>query len=110
MKLKNHLFKSTLDKIVIQDILNFSMITQRFVKSFSSGQVTIPKDFRERLSLGNDFWLRLVLEDNRIIAEPVTKTASGTAYSKKLLGIKGAWFDFEDWKKMRKEVNARNFA
>ncbi len=86
------------------------MITQRFVKSFSSGQVTIPKDFRERLSLGNDFWLKLLLEDGRIVAEPVVKTASGATYSKKLLGIKGTWFDFNDWQKMRKEINARNFA
>lgn len=86
------------------------MLVQRFVKSFSSGQVTIPKDFRERLSLGNDFWLKLVLEDNRIVAEPVAKTNSSAAYSKKLLGIKGSWFDFDKWQKIRTEINARPVA
>lgn len=83
------------------------MQDQRFVKSFSQGQITIPKDFRDQLQLGNDFWLKLSLQDTRIIAEPALKLSPLSNYSQKLLTVKGDWFNFKDWQKIRRQVADR---
>ncbi len=96
-----------LDNTKIRCILNFSMQLQKYIKSFSSGQITIPREFRERLSLGNEFWLKLALVENRIIAEPIDQPHHHASYARKLLGIKGDWFDLRGWKKMRKELRSR---
>ncbi|MBI3577139.1 AbrB/MazE/SpoVT family DNA-binding domain-containing protein [Candidatus Gottesmanbacteria bacterium] len=83
------------------------MQLQKYIKSFSSGQITIPREFRDRLSLGNEFWLKLALVENRIIAEPIYQPHHDPSYARKLLGIKGDWFEFRGWKKMRKEIRSR---
>ncbi|OGY17465.1 MAG: hypothetical protein A2784_03590 [Candidatus Chisholmbacteria bacterium RIFCSPHIGHO2_01_FULL_48_12] len=83
------------------------MQLQRFVKSFSQGQITIPKDFRDQLQLGNDFWLKLSLDTNRIIAEAAIKSPTPHNYTQKLLQVKGKWFNPQDWQGVREEVTAR---
>ncbi|MBI4066172.1 AbrB/MazE/SpoVT family DNA-binding domain-containing protein [Candidatus Gottesmanbacteria bacterium] len=83
------------------------MQLQTYIKSFSSGQITIPRAFRERLSLGKEFWLRLALEENRIIAVPIDQPHPDPSYGRKLLGVKGSWFHLGSWKKMRKEIRVR---
>ncbi len=68
------------------------MNTVRFVKSFSKGQITIPKEFRDTFGMGDDFWLKLSLQADKIIAEPINNGKKDIPeYRKKLLNIKGVW-------------------
>lgn len=80
------------------------MNTVRFVKSFSNGQITIPKEFRDTFGIAKEFWLKLSLENGRIIAEPVEKVRSKTTYTQKLLTIKGDWFSAKEMKKNREGI------
>lgn len=88
------------------------MNTIRFVKSFSNGQITIPKEFRDAFGIAKEFWLKLYVQNGKIIAEPVEETISKSAYSKKLLSIKGGWLNPKEVKKNReqidKQINARS--
>jgi bifunctional DNA-binding transcriptional regulator/antitoxin component of YhaV-PrlF toxin-antitoxin module len=77
------------------------MDTTRFVKSFSKGQITIPKDFRDMFGLSYDFWLKLYVNNNKIIAEPVEKDKDQSEYAKKLLSIKGRWLSKNEINKNR---------
>jgi len=61
--------------------------TIKYIKSFSNGQVTIPKDIRESLGLGEDFWLKLSVAEGRIIAEPMEVSQDKKSYKDSLLGI-----------------------
>ncbi len=79
----------------------------RFIKSFSKGQITIPKDIRDFFGIDHEFWLKIYIDHGKIIAEPVEKKNSKSEkeeYKKKLLSIQGDWFDEEEYKKVRKEV------
>lgn len=83
------------------------MLQQKFVKSFSHGQITIPKDFRDQLQLTPEFWLKLAIESGKIIAEPVATTSPDPDYAQTLLYISGAWFDEKEWQQNRKRVKTR---
>lgn len=91
----------------IQSILNFSMNGQMFIKSFSRGQITIPKVFRDKLGLEDNFWLKMALENDRLIAEPIAAEPNSKNLSRKLLAVKGDWFNVSDWKKTRREISRR---
>ena len=91
----------------IQRILNFSMM--KYIKSFSQGQITIPKEFRDKLNLGTDFWLKLKLVNQKIVAEPMEKKVNKKDYAETLLEVDGSWFDIDDYKKMRKEIRKRKY-
>lgn len=81
---------------------------QTFVQSFSQGQITIPKKFRDELNLDSVFWLRLFIDNQkRIIAEPVEKDEDKSDYLDSLLSIKGDWFGADDYAKMRKSIKLR---
>ena len=80
------------------------MNTVRFVKSFSKGQITIPKDLRNALGVVDEFWLKLSIQNGKIIGEPVEKEKDKADYAKRLLNIKGKWFDPQDVKKNRLQV------
>lgn len=80
------------------------MNTTRFVKSFSKGQITIPKDFRDMFGMTHDFWLKLYIDNGKIIAEPVEKETSQDEYLKKILSITGKGFNPEEINKNRREV------
>lgn len=80
------------------------MSNVRFVKSFSKGQITIPKEFRDTFGIKNDFWLKLYIESGKLIAEPVEKESNQSDYLKKLLGIKGMWISENEIKKNRAAV------
>jgi len=81
---------------------------QAFVQSFSQGQITIPKKFRDELNLDKVFWLKLFIDDQkRIIAEPVETQLDKSVYLDSLLSIKGSWFDIDDYKKVRSEIEDR---
>ncbi len=81
---------------------------QRYIKSFSKGQITVPKEFRDLLGLGDEFWLKLSVEQNKIVAEPVDNeiTQQGD-YSNKLLAIKGDWFASTELVQNRVEIDRR---
>jgi len=79
------------------------MNTVKYVKSFSKGQITIPKDFRDLFGLVNDFWLKLSLVDGKIIVEPI-KEKDKTSYTKSLLAIKGNWINADELKENRHQV------
>jgi len=81
----------------------------KYIKSFSQGQITIPKEFREELGLENEFWLKLQLVNQVIVAEPMEdeKKINQKEYAESLLEVDGSWFDREDYKKRRKETRKR---
>jgi bifunctional DNA-binding transcriptional regulator/antitoxin component of YhaV-PrlF toxin-antitoxin module len=91
----------------IRRILNFSMNTSRYIKSFSKGQITIPKEFRDVFGIGDEFWLKISIEDGKLIAEPVENKETKWDYAQKLLGIKGEWFSEEEYTNLRKSVAKR---
>ena len=80
------------------------MNTVRFVKSFSKGQITIPKEVRDELGIINEFWLKLYIQNGRIIAEPIEKDRDKAGYAKRLLKIKGKWFNENEIAKNREQV------
>ncbi|MBI4021779.1 MAG: AbrB/MazE/SpoVT family DNA-binding domain-containing protein [Candidatus Andersenbacteria bacterium] len=79
----------------------------KYVKSFSKGQITIPKEFREELGLGDEFWLKLFEEEGKIVAEPAEPSPPPADYTETLRTISGDWFDARDYRAMRKEVSRR---
>lgn len=63
------------------------MNNARYIKSFSKGQITIPKEVRDLLGIQDEFWLRLWTEEGKIVAEPIEEKADKTEWRKKLLQI-----------------------
>ena len=83
------------------------MQAAKFIKSFSRGQITIPKDFRERLGVSEEFWMKIFVDDGKLIVEPVQSKKTKDDYLKSLLSMKTDWFsddDYEDYKKVREEI------
>jgi len=81
----------------------------KYIKSFSQGQITIPKSFRDELGLGTEFWMKLKLMNQQIVLEPVEKKGDKKDYADVLLEVDGSWFDMDDYKKMRKEMRKRKY-
>lgn len=93
----------------------------KFIKSFSRGQITIPKDIREKLGVPEEFWMKIFVDNGKIIVEPVHNGSASSQQSEHLYGEKKLtkdeylkilssvntdWFskkDEEDYKKIRKE-------
>ncbi len=80
------------------------MSTVRFVKSFSKGQITIPKEFRDAFGIKDEFWLKLSIAGNTIVAEPVEQEKNKSDYLNKLLSIKGGWISEKEIKENRAQV------
>lgn len=78
-----------------------------YIKSFSKGQITLPKVIRDSLGLGNDFWLKIYEEKGKIVAEPAESTQSRLTYLEKLKEIKGGWYDETEWKALRQQSQNR---
>lgn len=76
----------------------------KFVKSFSKGQITIPKEFREKLGLSDDFWLKISEEGSKLVIEPVPNESDTANYAQKLLDLSGDWFDIKEYKATRTQV------
>ena len=83
------------------------MNTVGYIKSFSKGQITIPKAVREALGIGDEFWLKLSVENGKIVAEPVDGKKDSTNYLKVLSSIKGNWINPDELKAIRKTVEKR---
>jgi len=70
------------------------MKNMKFIKSFSKGQITVPLEIRNYLGLGDEFWLKLYTEGNRIVAEPVESPKGGKkSLAELLLSLDTACFD-----------------
>ena len=81
-----------------------------YIKSFSQGQITVPKSIRDALGIGHDFWLRVYTEGNKIVAEPVAGVGlRKDEYLAKLEKMDTKWFDIKDWKNMREQVRRRDW-
>lgn len=83
----------------------------RYIKSFSKGQITIPKQFRDIFGMTGEFWLKMYVDKGRIVAEPMEKeknekssSTNKAEYTQKLLNIKGDWFSLEEIGENRKAV------
>lgn len=78
-----------------------------FIKSFSKGQITIPKKIRDSIGLSNDFWLKVSIDKGNIIAEPIKEEQIDKSYPQKLLTIKGDWFSQKEFQKIRLQTTQR---
>lgn len=76
----------------------------KFIKSFSRGQITIPKDIREKLGVPEEFWMKIFIIGQRLVVEPVQTTKTKEDYLQKLLGMKTDWFAEEEFKQIEKEI------
>lgn len=88
----------------------------KFIKPFSRGQITIPKDYREYLGIDEDSWLKVSLWKNQILLQPVGEfqetrvvkaRVSGKIYLNGLLKVKGDWFKEREFEKIRVRVEKR---
>lgn len=80
------------------------MTTPQYIKSFSKGQITIPKTIREHLGIQDEFWLKIYTHERKIIAEPMEEKKDTGTYGKKLLNIKGDWYAGEETEENRHQV------
>ena len=62
---------------------------------------------RETLGITNEFWLKLYIQNGKIIAEPVEKEKNKAEYAKRMLSIKGKWFSEEEHKKIREGIEEK---
>ena len=83
------------------------MDTIKFIKSFSKGQITIPKEMRQILGVEDEFWLRMYIDRGKIFAEPVEQKKDKAAYRQKLLGIKGDWINPLEFAQNRKQIESQ---
>ncbi|KKQ73750.1 MAG: hypothetical protein US96_C0054G0012 [Candidatus Woesebacteria bacterium GW2011_GWB1_38_5b] len=90
------------------------MATLRYIKSFSKGQITIPKEIRDELGLGDSFWLKIFPKNGKIIAKPINKSnkkkISVDEWREKLLTMDTSWFtekDVEQIRKNREQIEKR---
>lgn len=80
---------------------------EKYIKSFSKGQITLPKEFRDSLGLEDGFWLRMSVVQGKIVAEPINTKVNKKDLLQKLKKVDGNWFSDKDHKDMRKDLNKR---
>ncbi len=78
----------------------------RYIKSFSKGQITIPKEFRDVFGIGDEFWMKLSAQDGKIVIEPVKeeKKMSKEEWRNWLVTFKGTWDLRDEIKNNREQV------
>jgi bifunctional DNA-binding transcriptional regulator/antitoxin component of YhaV-PrlF toxin-antitoxin module len=84
------------------------MQSVKYIKSFSRGQITIPKDLREELGVPEEFWMKIFIDDGKLVVEPVSKEISKDDYVQSLLSMDTSWFtedDYQDYQKIRQEAD-----
>lgn len=62
---------------------------------------------RKTIGVGDDFWLKVYIDDNKLIAEPVGEPEDKSKYLESLLKIKGDWFLLKDYKSVRSQIEKR---
>ena len=83
-----------------------------YIKSYSKGQFTLPKEVRDALALGEDFWLEMTIEGNKMIltkATPMDRVREPVTaeYIAKIQKLDGSWALNDDWEKIRQEFDTR---
>lgn len=77
-----------------------------YQKSFSKGQITIPKAIRDELGIGDQFWLKIFVQNGAIVAVPQQESQSKQTYVQSLLSISGDWLDTVEVDKNRKQIES----
>jgi bifunctional DNA-binding transcriptional regulator/antitoxin component of YhaV-PrlF toxin-antitoxin module len=82
--------------------------TVRFIKTFSKGQITIPKEFRRTLGMSDEAWLKLYIDNGKIVAEPVEKKMMvKEEWRKTLLTLPSIEISMKEIQKGRNKVEKR---
>jgi AbrB family looped-hinge helix DNA binding protein len=76
--------------------MKYNMEQIKYIKSFSRGQITIPKEIREILGVPEEFWMKIFIDDGKVILEPERTIKSRDDYLKSLVSMKTDWFSDED--------------
>ena len=93
-----------------------TVLQTRFIKPFSKGQITIPKNYRDYLGINDKRWVMISLFKDQILLRPVKDVAEKRgispklepkAYRKVLLKIRGDWFDEKELNRTRRGVEKR---
>lgn len=96
--------------------MNNTVPQTKFIKPFSKGQITLPKDYREYLGIDEDSWLKVSLKGEKILLQPVEDfdelrriepEFNKEVYLRSILKIKGDWFNEKEMRRARKEVERR---
>lgn len=96
--------------------MNNNIPQAKFIKPFSKGQITLPKDYREYLGIDEDSWLKVSLKGEKVLLQPVEDfdelrriepEANKEVYLRSILKIKSDWFDEKEMKRARKGVERR---
>jgi AbrB family looped-hinge helix DNA binding protein len=85
----------------------YKMEAIKYINSFSRGQITIPKDIREQLGVSEEFWMKIFIDDGKLVVEPLQNQPSRDSYLKSLLSMNTDWFtqdDLDDYRKIREEM------
>lgn len=107
------LSRSILPDPPIQSILNFSMKSNvsgiHYLKTFSKGQMTIPKTIRDYWGVGDEFWLKLKLQPgSKATIEPTSSPLSGQALALRLNQLpesSAAAFESREFQNIRSTAN-----
>lgn len=78
----------------------------KYIKPFSNGQITIPKEFRKAYGINNDSWLKMTAEKGKLILEPAKKEFNRKEWMENLLKM-GSWDLRGEIEEMRKENEER---
>lgn len=77
----------------------------RYIKTFSKGQITIPKEIRDSLGLGDEFWIKLSVDQDEIRLQPVKeeKKMSKDEWIKRMMAMPPIEIDVEEIAANRKQ-------
>lgn len=76
-----------------------------YVKTFSKGQLTIPKKVRSHLNMPDESWVRISVQNNGLLIEPVNSVFNREEYLKRITTMKGGWYSWEEHEKFRKNLD-----
>lgn len=81
----------------------------RYIKSFSHGHITIPKEVRDQMGIGEDFWLKIYTDSGKIIAEPIEPEVKKTKqeFQETLLSLPIIDISEQEIKRNRKQIEKR---
>lgn len=101
---------SCLTNTGFHSILKSSMQTM-YVKTFSKGQMTLPKTIRQQWGVGDEFWLKLTLGKNDTLTlEPMGQPRDVEATLQRLQALPKPdpdWFDLTEQSTIRQETEKK---
>lgn len=81
-----------------------------FVKTFSKGQMTIPKVIRQKWGVGDDFWMKVRFDESgALILMPIEHSPDSGGILDRLSALpkpQKSWFSQKENEKMRNEVES----